>query len=136
MVAWYLPHSSGTTLKILNMKLSASWNFIEVDLEYKLNLLLSCASLITTVSTVIKQTIVRTFYKPSLHPWSGIPYKRFPSHIVFLFSVLWMLVTANISSLLILVPRWWRQHVPPKRWFVQEPRGVTSQKKAFFCTHM
>jgi hypothetical protein len=27
---------------------------------------------------------------------------------------------------------WWRLYVPPKRRFLQEPRGVTSQKTAFF----
>jgi hypothetical protein len=27
---------------------------------------------------------------------------------------------------------WWRQYVTPKRRFIQEPHGVTSQKKAFF----
>jgi hypothetical protein len=27
---------------------------------------------------------------------------------------------------------WWRSYIPPKRLFLQEPHGVTSQKTAFF----
>jgi hypothetical protein len=32
----------------------------------------------------------------------------------------------------ILLPWRWRQYVPPKRWFTQDPHGATSQKTAFF----
>jgi hypothetical protein len=31
-----------------------------------------------------------------------------------------------------LSPCWWRCYVPPKRRFLQEPNGVTSQKTIFF----
>jgi hypothetical protein len=35
-----------------------------------------------------------------------------------------------------LSPWWWRRYVPVKRRFLQEPRGITSQKTPFytFCT--
>jgi hypothetical protein len=29
---------------------------------------------------------------------------------------------------------WWSRYVPPKRRFLQESRGITSQKKAFFVS--
>jgi hypothetical protein len=29
-------------------------------------------------------------------------------------------------------PWWWRRYVPPKRQFLQEPHGITSQKTALF----
>jgi hypothetical protein len=32
----------------------------------------------------------------------------------------------------VLSPWWWRRYIPPKRRFIQEPRYVTSKKKAFF----
>jgi hypothetical protein len=31
---------------------------------------------------------------------------------------------------------WWRRYVPPKRRFLQEPHGVTSQKTAFFTLRL
>jgi hypothetical protein len=31
-------------------------------------------------------------------------------------------------------PWWWRCHIPPKRRFLQEPHGVTSQKTPFFIS--
>jgi hypothetical protein len=31
-----------------------------------------------------------------------------------------------------LSPWWWRHYIPLKRWFLQQPHGVTSQKMAFF----
>jgi hypothetical protein len=31
-----------------------------------------------------------------------------------------------------LSPWWWRCYIPPKRRFLQEPHGITSQKTAFF----
>jgi hypothetical protein len=34
-----------------------------------------------------------------------------------------------------MLPWWWRRHVPPKHWFLQETQGVTSQKTAFFIVH-
>jgi hypothetical protein len=54
----------------------------------------------------------------------------FLSHFVFLRNVLRLLVTANaVPSSPILVTL--------KRWFLQEPHGVTSQKTAiFFLPHM
>jgi hypothetical protein len=48
--------------------------------------------------------------------------------------VLWLLVTANVSNSPILVALLMRRYVPPKRRLLQEPRGVTSQKTAFFLT--
>jgi hypothetical protein len=33
---------------------------------------------------------------------------------------------------LFLSPWWWWCYVPPKCWFLQEPRGIWSQKTAFF----
>jgi hypothetical protein len=29
-------------------------------------------------------------------------------------------------------PWWWKQNVSLKHWFLQEPRGITSQKMSFF----
>jgi hypothetical protein len=31
-----------------------------------------------------------------------------------------------------LLPWWWKQYVPPKRRFLQEPHGITSKKTPFF----
>jgi hypothetical protein len=31
-----------------------------------------------------------------------------------------------------LLPPWWRGYVPPKRRFLHEPQGVTSQKTSFY----
>jgi hypothetical protein len=54
-------------------------------------------------------------------------------NLVFLRSVRRLLVTANVvPSSPILVIWWWRRYVPPKRQFLQEPHGVTSQKTPFF----
>jgi hypothetical protein len=54
-------------------------------------------------------------------------------YIVFLFSVLKLLVTANIVLSCWFLPPWlWRSCVLPKRRFLQEPHSVTSQKTAFF----
>jgi hypothetical protein len=39
-----------------------------------------------------------------------------------------MWLTANVPSLLFFPNWWWRQYIPPKHWFLQEPHGVTSQK--------
>jgi hypothetical protein len=39
---------------------------------------------------------------------------------------------AVTSNRRFLSPWWWRRYVPPKRRFLQEPHGVTSQKMAFF----
>jgi hypothetical protein len=44
-----------------------------------------------------------------------------------------LLVAANvIPSSLIFSPWWYSRYVPPKRRLLQEPHGVTYQKKAFF----
>jgi hypothetical protein len=32
----------------------------------------------------------------------------------------------------LLSPWWWWREVPPKRWLLQDPRGITTQKMAFF----
>jgi hypothetical protein len=48
-------------------------------------------------------------------------------------SMRWLLVTASVvPSSQFLSPWWWRRYVPPKRRFLQEPHGVTSQKTPFF----
>jgi hypothetical protein len=45
-----------------------------------------------------------------------------------------MLVTANaVPSSPILSPWWGRRYAPPKRLFLQKPRGVTFHETAFFC---
>jgi hypothetical protein len=41
-------------------------------------------------------------------------------------------VTSNIFSQPIIVTRIMGGHIPPKRLFLQEPHGVTSQKTTFF----
>jgi hypothetical protein len=46
-------------------------------------------------------------------------------------------INNKIQLMLFLVHRflspWWRRrYVPPKRWFLQEPHGITSQKTTFF----
>jgi hypothetical protein len=52
---------------------------------------------------------------------------------VFLRSVRRLLVTASVvPSSPILSPWWRRRYVPPKRRFLQEPQGVTSQNTPFF----
>jgi hypothetical protein len=52
---------------------------------------------------------------------------------VFLRSVLRLLVTANVvPSSLILVTLMMEELVPPKRRYLEEPHGVTSQKMSFF----
>jgi hypothetical protein len=44
-----------------------------------------------------------------------------------------LLVTANVVARSpILVSLWWRRNVPPKRRFLQEPSGITSQNTSFF----
>jgi hypothetical protein len=53
---------------------------------------------------------------------------------VVLRGVLQLLVIANVvPSSLILFTLIWRRYVPPKRRFLQEPRGITS--KAAFVSH-
>jgi hypothetical protein len=51
--------------------------------------------------------------------------------LVFLHSVLKLLVTVNVvlSSLILFIRM--RQCILPKRRFLQEPHGVTSQNTAF-----
>jgi hypothetical protein len=51
--------------------------------------------------------------------------------IVFLRSVRWLLVTATFLVHRFLSPWWWRRYVSPKRRFLLEPHGVTSQKTPF-----
>jgi hypothetical protein len=52
---------------------------------------------------------------------------------VFLHSVRMLLVTASVVPSSPILPPWWRsRYVPPKRQFLQEPHGVTSQKTPFF----
>jgi hypothetical protein len=41
-------------------------------------------------------------------------------------------VTSSVPSSPIIAPWWRRRYVPPKRQFLQEPHGVTSQKTSFF----
>jgi hypothetical protein len=43
-----------------------------------------------------------------------------------------MLAAATFLVHGLLSPWWWRRYVPPKRLFLQEPHGVTSQKTPFF----
>jgi hypothetical protein len=47
-------------------------------------------------------------------------------------AVLRLLVIANVSSSPILVTLMMEGYSPPKRRFLQEPHGVTSQKTEFF----
>jgi hypothetical protein len=49
--------------------------------------------------------------------------------LLFLHSMLWLLVTANVHQFL---SPWWRWYVPSKHQFLQEPHSVTSQKAEFF----
>jgi hypothetical protein len=59
--------------------------------------------------------------------------RRFLSQFVFLRSESRLLVTANVvPSSPILVTLMKKAQVPPKRRFLQEPHGVTSQKTPFF----
>jgi hypothetical protein len=53
---------------------------------------------------------------------------------VFLRKVLQLLVTANVPSMLILFTLMMEavRYFLPKRWLLQEPRGVTSQKATSF----
>jgi hypothetical protein len=51
------------------------------------------------------------------------------AHFVFLRSVRWLLVAANVPSSPILVTLMMEA---PKRRFLQKPHGVTSQKTPFF----
>jgi hypothetical protein len=41
-------------------------------------------------------------------------------------------LTAKFLVLRFLSPWWWKRYVPPKRRFLQDPHGVTSQKTQFF----
>jgi hypothetical protein len=53
------------------------------------------------------------------------------------FAACQLLVTANnVPSSPILVTLMMEVCVPPKRRFLQEPHGVTSQKMAFFLVHI
>jgi hypothetical protein len=56
----------------------------------------------------------------------------FLSHLAFVHRVLRLLVTAIVPSSPILVTLMKEAQVPPKRRFLQEPRGVTSQKTQLF----
>jgi hypothetical protein len=47
------------------------------------------------------------------------------------FSVRRLIVTANVHSTLIFVTLMMEAIILPKRWFLQEPHDVTSQKTAF-----
>jgi hypothetical protein len=52
---------------------------------------------------------------------------------LILCSMLQLLATANMFLVRWLLSTWrWRQNIPLKRWFLQEPYSVTSQKMAFF----
>jgi hypothetical protein len=53
-------------------------------------------------------------------------------HFVFLRSLRRLLVRLTFLVQRFLSPWWWRSKVPPKRRFLQEAHGVTSQKTAFF----
>jgi hypothetical protein len=53
---------------------------------------------------------------------------------VKIISVLQLLVTANVSSSLILSIWWWRRYILPKHQLLQEPHSVTSQKTIFFTS--
>jgi hypothetical protein len=65
---------------------------------------------------------------------SDVKEERIASIItVFLCSVLWLLVTTNrvlISPILVILMI--EAILPPKRWFLHKPHGVTFQKMAFF----
>jgi hypothetical protein len=51
------------------------------------------------------------------------------TYMVFLRNVRRLLVTANVFLVHRLLSLWWRRrYVPPKRRFLQESHGVTSQK--------
>jgi hypothetical protein len=40
---------------------------------------------------------------------------------------------ANVVPNLLIIPPWlWSRYIPPKRRFLQEPNGITSQETAFF----
>jgi hypothetical protein len=53
-------------------------------------------------------------------------------HFVFFRSVLRLLVRLTFLVHRFLSHWWWMRYVPTKRRFLQEPRGVTSQKTPFF----
>jgi hypothetical protein len=53
---------------------------------------------------------------------------------VQIFSVLRLVGTAEISSSPILVTLMGMRYIPPKRRLLQEPHGVTPQKRAFFTS--
>jgi hypothetical protein len=54
-------------------------------------------------------------------------------HVVLWCSMLKLLAIANMFLVLWQLSPWrWRRYAPPKRRFLQEPRGDTSQKTTFF----
>jgi hypothetical protein len=60
---------------------------------------------------------------------------RYTNTILFFRSMLRLLVTANVVLGRRLSPWKRRWYVPPKSQFLQEPHGVTTQKREFFkCT--
>jgi hypothetical protein len=65
--------------------------------------------------------------------WSTLPRNTMWAYIVFLHSILWLLVTANVvpSSPIIVTLMMWALH-PSIMQFLQEPHCVTSQKMEFF----
>jgi hypothetical protein len=43
-----------------------------------------------------------------------------------------LLLVTKLPACRFLSLWWWRRYIPPKRWFLQEPHGVTTQKTPFF----
>jgi hypothetical protein len=45
---------------------------------------------------------------------------------------IWKLLLTLLLARRLLSPWWWKRYVTPKRWFIQELHGVTSQTTPFF----
>jgi hypothetical protein len=64
----------------------------------------------------------------------GASFIRVKYQLVFLRSVHRLLVAAYVVPRSPILSPWWRRRqVPPKRRFLQEPHGVTTQKTPFLC---
>jgi hypothetical protein len=84
----------------------------------------SCSIIRVTIISELEKTVTVSIYQLLL---------RRNTHIEFLRSMSQLLVTGNVVlSSLILFPMMRMPYVPPKRRFLQEPQGVTSQKAALF----